>query len=339
MTSPSSAHEDFLLESLRIAVKKFAPRTVLVGVSGGPDSVALLRGLHALRDELSLTLHAAHVHHGWRGAEADGDAEFVLALGRSLEIPTEVRHVTVAHQVELVEKSREEGARDVRYRLLTESAQQIRCEAIAVGHTADDQTETVLHHVVRGTGLSGLAGMPAERRLTDSVRLIRPLLGVTRAEVLSFLAERQQPYRVDATNTDVTLTRNRIRRSLLPLLREEFNPRVDAALLRLAQQAGEAAEILDRLADQTLQQTLLEQTETECRLDASLLAQQPDAIIRQTLRQLWIQRQWPRQEMGQREWERLVVLVRGYGAIDLPGGVRARHETGPLVLSRPRREK
>jgi tRNA(Ile)-lysidine synthase len=307
---------------------------VLVGVSGGPDSVALLIGLAELRAELKLELFAAHIHHGWRGIEADADAEFAAELGRRFSIPTDVFHITPERKAAHAGKSVEEAARDARYELLTEAATRTGCTAIAVGHTADDQVETVLHHILRGTGLAGLAGMPAERRLTESICLVRPLLAVTRSDILQFLVERNQPYRTDATNAESALTRNRLRIELLPLLRSQFNPQVDAALLRLAQQAAEATTTLNSLAEQILADVLLDETETVCRIDARKLAQQPEPLIRQTLRQLWIRRNWPRQEMGQREWQRLTQLVMGPGAIDLPGGVSARRESGPLVLCR-----
>lgn len=336
MSSRCSSGDDSLSAKLRASAAGLASTTVLVAVSGGPDSVALLLGLGGLRDELDMEVYAAHVHHGWRGAEADADAEFVLALGNALRIPTEVLPVTADDHSRLAGKSLEEGARDIRYELLVEAATRRHCDAVAVGHTADDQVETVLHHIVRGTGVSGLAGMPAERRLAGSIRLIRPLLHATRGEILRYLKDRQQPYRTDATNADATLTRNRLRLHLLPLLRNEFNPRVDAALLRLAHQAGETAQVLESLAQQLLDQALLSESDTEYRLDASLLAQQSEAVIRQTLRRLWIRRQWPRQEMGQREWERLTGLVFEPGAMDLPGGVSARRESGPLILSRSR---
>lgn len=307
---------------------------VLVGVSGGPDSVLLLIGLAELRAEFTLELFAAHVHHGWRGAEADADAEFVAELGRSLSLPTEVLHIMPERKAAHAGKSVEEAARDARYELLIEAAGRNGCMAIAVGHTADDQAETVLHHILRGTGLAGLGGMPAERSLTESIRLVRPLLSVTRAEILQFLADRNQPYRIDATNAEPSLTRNRLRIELLPLLRDQFNPQVDAALLRLAQQAAEATALLDSLAEQILADVLLDETETLCRIDARKLASHPEPLVRQTLRQLWIRRNWPRQEMGQREWQRLTQLVLEPGAVDLPGGISARREGGPLVLRR-----
>lgn len=332
MNKPTITAADRFLTTLRQAWRRGeaeSPR-VLVGVSGGPDSVALWLGLVDLQSDVQ----AVHVHHGWRGAEADADAAWVVELGQRLGIPTEILAISPELRAEQAGKSLEEGARDARYQLLIEAAVRHGCALIAVGHTAEDQVETVLHHILRGTGLSGLAGMPAERPLTDGVRLIRPLLNVSRADVLAFLAERNQPYRVDATNEDVTLTRNRLRLELLPLLREKFNSQVDAALLRLATQASETVSVVDDLATRLLAEVLLDETASGCRLNALRLSQASDALIRQTLRQLWIRRNWSRQEMGQREWQRLAGLVREPGAIDLPGGITARRVAGPLVIGR-----
>lgn len=332
MSFPNLSADERFFKKLRQAWRQWEmnrPR-VLVGVSGGPDSVALLLGLA----ELSIDVRAVHVHHGWRGTDADADADWVADLGRQLGVPTEIVVMSPELKEAHAGKSVEEGARDARYQLLIEAAHRHDCSLIAVGHTADDQVETVLHHILRGTGLSGLAGMPIERQFTDRIRLIRPLLTIRRDDVLAFLAERQQSFRVDATNEDVALTRNRIRRELLPLLRESFNPQVDSALLRLSAQAAETVSVFEDMANQLLAEVVLEETETICRLDALRLSQSPEALIRQTLRQLWIQRNWPRQEMGHREWQRLADLVRRAGAIDLPGGISARRDSGPLVITR-----
>ena len=307
---------------------------MLIAVSGGPDSVALLLGLAELRHPLQLELFAAHVHHGWRGQEADADAEWVAELGARLGISTDTLHISPEQKARHAGKSLEEAARDGRYELLTDFAVRHGCTRIAVGHTADDQVETVLHHILRGTGLSGLAGMPVERWLTESIRLVRPLLSIRRADVLAYLAERNQPFRIDATNADSSLTRNRIRLELLPVLREQFNPQVDTALLRLAGQAGETVRDFEELTDRMLTEVVLSETESGCWLDARRLSRCPDSFIRQTFRQLWIRRNWPRQEMGQREWSRLAGLVHEPGAIDLPGGISARRDGGPLVFMR-----
>lgn len=324
---------DFL-RSLRAAcLPRLAGQAVLVGVSGGPDSVALLIGLAELRSDLH-NLIAAHVHHGWRGDAADADAAWVQDLGRRLKVPTEILHITPAQKSRHEGKSLEEGARDARYELLTDAASRHGCRVLAVGHTRDDQVETVLHHILRGTGLTGLAGMPAERPLSDSVTLVRPLLGVSRADILAFLESRNQDFRLDATNADVGLTRNRLRLELLPLLRDRFNPQVDAALARLAEQAAESSALVDELSQQILDAALLEESDVACRLDAAKLARHSEPAVRAALRRLWIRRRWPRQEMGRAEWQRLARLVFVSGAVDFPAGLSARRDTGPLVVWR-----
>jgi tRNA(Ile)-lysidine synthase len=328
-----SGMTDFLRSVRAACLPRLAGQAVLVGVSGGPDSVALLIGLAELRTELP-GVRAAHVHHGWRGDAADADADWVLDLGRRLQVPTETLHVTPAQKSQHAGKSLEEGARDARYELLADAASRHGCGALAVGHTRDDQIETVLHHILRGTGLTGLAGMPSERPLSDTVTLVRPLLAVSRAVVLTFLESRGQDFRLDATNADLGLTRNRLRLELLPLLRAQFNPQVDAALVRLAEQAAESSALLDELSQQILDDALLEETDAACRLDAAKLARHSDTAVRAALRRLWIRRNWPRQEMGRAEWQRLARLVFEPGAVDFPAGLSARRGSGPLVVWR-----
>jgi len=321
---------DNVLAALRSQIKSSS--SILIAVSGGPDSVALLLGLAELRAEFGLRLCAAHVNHGWRGAEADADAAWVAELGRQCDVPTEILTVTPTQTLELAGRSREEGARDVRYQLLIESARRHGCGQVAVGHTADDQVETVLHHILRGTGLAGLGGMPAQRVLAEGIELVRPMLTIPRADVLAYLSARGQSFRHDVTNEDVSLTRNRLRHDLLPLLRDQFNPQVESALLRLADHARETVDVLEVLARRLLAEVVLSESESECRLDAARLSNESLPLIRETLRQLWVRRDWPRQEMGRREWDRLAALVTHPGAIDLPGHIHARRATGPLVI-------
>lgn len=326
-----------LRESCRLRLPK--PALLLVAVSGGPDSVALLLGLYELREECGLRLTAAHVNHGWRGADADADADWVADLGRRLDVPTEILTVTSAQRDAVSDQTLEEGARDIRYRLLIESARRHECQFVALGHTADDQVETVLHHILRGTGVAGLAGMPAERELAEGIRLLRPLLALSRSTVLAYLSERGQTFRTDSTNADVALTRNRLRAEVLPLLRERFNPQVDAALLRLAEQAGEAAAVIEELSQRLLADVLLTESATECRLDVMRLAREPLPLVREAFRQLWIRRGWPRQEMGRREWQRLADLAQRPGATDLPGRIHAQRTTGALSIRQEPRTK
>jgi tRNA(Ile)-lysidine synthase len=241
-----------------VARHKLLPRgaVVVVGVSGGADSIALLHGLRALgRDhDHPLRLHVAHLHHGIRGADADADAAFVESLAADLGLPCIRDHVDIPKLHAREPGSREELARRERYRFFERAAARCGADHIAVGHHADDQAETVLHRIVRGTGLRGLAGMAPVRTLrgVEGCRLVRPLLCVTRKEILAYLESGGMAYRTDATNADRDLTRNRIRGELLPELARDYNPRVRAALVRLAEQAGGAYAFIDATAIKTL---------------------------------------------------------------------------------------
>jgi len=211
---------------------------VLVAVSGGPDSVALLHALTLLRPEYGLALHVCHVHHGLR-PEADRDAQFVERLAARLGCPITVERVAVTLGSG---RSPEQAARVARYAALARAARVFDASRIALGHTADDQAETVLMRVLQGAGPRGLAGMLVRRGL-----LVRPLLDVDRATVLAHLATHGLPSVEDATNRDPRFLRNRIRHELLPLLAAHAGPRIGQALRRVGRASREAVEALDAL--------------------------------------------------------------------------------------------
>jgi tRNA(Ile)-lysidine synthase len=211
---------------------------VLVGVSGGPDSVALLHALVLLRSEFALRLSVGHVHHGLR-PEADRDAAFVEALAARLECPAHVVRIQVPR---LPGRSPEEAARLARHAALEEVARATGAERIALGHTAEDQAETVLMRILQGAGPRGLAGIPARRG-----RIVRPLLDISRAMVLAHLAAHRLEVVEDATNRDTKYLRNKVRHEVLPLLTAEAGARVPDALRRVARVSREAVEALDGL--------------------------------------------------------------------------------------------
>jgi tRNA(Ile)-lysidine synthase len=211
---------------------------VLVGVSGGPDSVALLHALVLLRSEYGLRLTVCHVHHGLR-TEADRDAAFVEALAARLGCPARVVRIEVPQGGG---RSPEEAARLARHAALARVARTTGASRIALGHTADDQAETVLMRFLQGAGPRGLAGIPARRG-----RIVRPLLDVSRAAVQAHLAAHELASVDDATNRDTRFLRNRVRHGLLPLLAAETGPHVPDALRRVAQASREAVEALDAL--------------------------------------------------------------------------------------------
>ena len=307
---------------------------VLAAVSGGADSVALLRGLHELQDEFGLSLSVAHLDHQLRGEVSRQDAQWLTRVCEALGLPLTVGCVDVAEVARRSECGIEEAARDERYRFLEETARATGCTAIALAHTADDQAETVLHHVLRGTGLAGLRGMPRARDLAPGIRLVRPLLDIERALVVDYLAHLGQDFREDATNSDEAYTRNRIRRQLLPSLARDYNPNVGEALRRLGQQAAEAQEAVDLLAEQLLDRIVDSAGPQECRLKWQPLASAPRQLVREALSLLWRRQNWPRQKMGFAHWDELATIALSGGAAALPGPIDARREGRWLVLRR-----
>jgi tRNA(Ile)-lysidine synthase len=322
----------------------------IVGVSGGADSVALLRALAASRTG---TLTVAHVNHGLRGAESDGDAAFVRDLAASLNLAC----VTKAIDVASLGGNLESTARRVRYEFFAEVARDAGAAWIATGHTADDQAETVLHRIVRGTGIQGLRGIARQKNLRgqrtedrghtsaaapmlsvlcplSSEALVRPLLAVTRADVLEHLASVGQAFRDDSSNTDPRFTRNRIRHELLPLMRT-FNPDVVAALAKLAEHAADAHEIVTERAAEVLAKAERPRVGGTVVLDVAALGASR-AVVRAVMRLVWDREGWPQEQMDADAWDRACELRdRSVRAWDFPGGVTMRH-TGRVVQIGPR---
>lgn len=215
---------------------------VICGLSGGSDSMALLHCLHCLEQELGITVEAAHFNHKLRGKESEGDEAFVVDFCEKNRIPLHLG----AEDVEAYSQSRhigiEEGARQCRYAFF-----QGLPGKIATAHTADDNAETVLMHLIRGTGLRGLCGIPSARG-----RIVRPLLWATKGEILAYLKREQIPYREDSSNRSLAYTRNRLRHGVLPLLQEE-NPALCQGVFRQSRLLRKEDQFLDDLARALLQ--------------------------------------------------------------------------------------
>ena len=267
---------------------------LLVGVSGGPDSVALLHALVLLRSEYTLRLTVCHVHHGLR-PEADRDAAFVEALAARLGCPVRVVRVEVPRGGG---RSPEEAARLARHAALARVARATGAGRIALGHTADDQVETVFMRILEGAGPRGLAGIPARRG-----RIVRPLLDVDRTTVLAHLVAHGLEAVEDATNRDTAFLRNRVRHELLPLLAAQTGSRVPAALRRVARASREAVEALDALVRPRLAGHLT-RTPVGWRLALAALAGLPAGAVKAAVR---------------------LALVEIASADRLGGGLRAAH--------------
>ena len=239
-----------------------AGERVCVAVSGGADSVALLLALaeaNRAKEALGVVLSAVHVHHGLRGAEADADEAFVRELCEQLSVPLVVERVDVAARQAAEREGLEEAARELRYQVFRELMKSGEADLVATAHTLDDQAETVVMKLLRGAwteGIGGIAPVVESGGKDRQPRIVRPMLGVRRAEVEAFLRERGQTWREDATNRDVSLTRNRVRHELMPVLRG-FNPGVDVALARLAEIARDEEAFWQTEVARMLPQVLL----------------------------------------------------------------------------------
>ena len=310
--------------------------TTLVGVSGGSDSVALLRLMSAASAASSDSgrLVVAHFDHGWRDDSAQ-DAQFVAGLAATLEVPcalgsaAEEAAANTAPADASVSAS-EERARAMRYEFLTRTAKQHGARFIALGHTADDQVETILHHMMRGSGLRGLGGIRRSRKIDESITLIRPMLGFRRAELIEYLRSLGQTFRVDATNADPSYTRARIRLELLPQLRS-YNSEVDESLLRLGGLAAEASAEISRLAQDVLREATTASTATSVTISIPALADVSPYLVREMFAELWRQQAWPLQDMSYEKWDALCRLVHAdtqptATTFNLPGNIIARCE-------------
>jgi tRNA(Ile)-lysidine synthase len=224
--------------------------SVLVAVSGGPDSMALLHVLVQLADRWRIKLVAAHVDHMFRGEESADEAEFVARYAASVGIPCEVAKIDIPAKVKQYGGNSQAAAREERYRFLLSVAKRYRCSRIALAHHADDQAETVLMRLLRGTGPSGLAGMPI-RRIEDQVELIRPFLRIYKQSLEAYCKEQGIEYRTDSSNLERKYRRNRIRLELLPYLKK-YNPQLPEALNRLAEMVQSEDDFLDKEASRVV---------------------------------------------------------------------------------------
>ncbi len=314
--------------------------TVVVAVSGGPDSMALLDLLVRLRSEWQLTLHVAHMNHGLRGASADADEAFVRNACHRWKLVCTVARVSVSAVAEERDLSEETAARQARYEFLEATARRMRAGAIAVGHTRDDQAETVLMRLLRGAGTEGLCGIRPVRVL-GGFRLVRPLLGVWRREIERYLRLRRRSWREDASNRDEKYLRNRIRHALLPVLEREYQPKIREILSQTAEclQAdyafieGWGERRWRRLGDVTPGKG----TPDRVVLDVRRLSEEPPAMQRYLLRRAVECLAGDLRRVTYQHWselERLLQAGPGGAVVDLPHRLRAVKRSGAICVER-----
>ena len=311
--------------------------TVLVAVSGGPDSTGLLLGLHRLSDEFGLHLNVAHLHHGLRGMDADADLAFVEALCARLGLMLHRARWNTRARMERRGLSGQAGLRSLRQEFLLAAARRAGAAAIATAHTADDQLETALMRLARGTGLHGLGGMRARRG-----PWIKPMLEATRVQIEADLRRMRQPWREDPSNRDPKYLRSRLRHEVVPALVRADQPGGDptAGRARLALHAAhalaevrEARAAIGRMAARALPR-VLEVRGDEFALDSRRLAAYPAAIRRALITLAW-RRQGAQPGLTRRHVAGLMGLVagkRGGARIALPGEFEATRSRGRLLI-------
>jgi tRNA(Ile)-lysidine synthase len=316
-----------------------------IGLSGGADSVALLRVLAERREELGLVLHAAHLHHGLRGEEADGDLSFCRELAAEQGIEFHEARVDVAAEASARGETVEEAARRLRYAWFRRLMAETPLDAVATAHSLDDQAETVLAKLLRGAWTEGLAGIHPVVEFAEG-KILRPLLGVRRREIEAYLKGLGQVWREDSTNQQTAYTRNRIRHQLLPEL-ESWNPQIRGKLAQMAELARDeerwwAAE-LGRLAPQLLLtgkavrgggRASSELAAESVALDVTRLAALAPALQRRLLREA-ARRLEAAVDFAATEKLRKLAMEGGAGQkLELAGGLRAERSPRELRLSR-----
>jgi len=311
---------------------------VLVAVSGGQDSVCMLKVLNSLKDMLNIQLHAAHLDHCLRGVESDADAKYVGELTAKLGIPCSIEKRDVKEWNKQSKTSLEEAAREVRYRFLDEVARQAGAMRVAVGHTRDDQVETTLMHYLRGAGLQGLRGLRAAAPMPygnkeDGIWVVRPLLKVSRQETAAYCQSNDLKPVCDSSNSDTKLLRNRIRLELIPLLRQ-YNPEIDDALVRLADLAGEDADFIDEQAATACGAIATREGCLTC-LDSGRLRGLPLSLQRRVFRIVLEQSYGSLRDIESIHVEALVSLLFSNTGkrVHLPVGIMATNERNRMVIS------
>lgn len=314
--------------SLLVQVAAFLDRHGLtqsagvVAVSGGPDSVALAHVLIGVLPPLKLTL--AHVNHQLRDAESDADEDFVQNLAQSLNVSCRTTRIDVRSIAERERDNLESIARRERYAWLTQIAREASAAWIVTGHTADDQAETVLFRLLRGSGVLGLRGVADVRALGD-ITLGRPLLNARRQQVHDFLRERNLAFRVDSSNRDLSFTRNRLRHELLPRLQQNYNPAIVDVLCRLAGQAQELAGEIEFHIERLLADAEKPRAGNILVFALAPLHAATPNLVRELFRHIWDREGWPMSDMDHEHWQRLVDIVHGAESeCDYPGGIRVR---------------
>jgi tRNA(Ile)-lysidine synthase len=336
------ATEQKVMEFIRLHGLFAGAGGILLAVSGGADSIALLHILESLRANglLSAKLICAHVNHQLRGSESDGDERFVVEQATRLAMPVVTRAVDVRACAKAHRLSLETAARQLRLAALSDIAKAQECTWVATGHQKNDNAETVIQRLHRGTGVRGLAGIWPARRFGDGLWLARPMLDLSRAEILAYLGGKSVSWREDHTNVDPAYTRNYIRHKLLPALQRDAHMSLADQLSELAASARKLYQRIQRDAEKTAAE-LTQSSEGKTVISVAGLAALPEPVAAEMMRLALVGLGCSEENLKQDHYERLLQLARspvGGKMITLPEGFTARREYEKVIFTAPRQD-
>ncbi len=310
--------------------------SVIIGVSGGPDSVALLHILFKVAPHFSLRLGVAHLNHGLRPNDSDKDAEFVESLAATFDLPCYVQKRDVRRYQRENKLSLEEAARRVRYEFLEYIANKYQFNKIALGHHADDNAELVLMNLFRGTGTLGLSGIPPKR----GEKIIRPMMRLRRADIIDFLDQNRVKCVFDRTNADTRHLRNRVRHDLIPVLKTAYNPNISDTLNRLSSIVRSEEEWIEDMVQPFFEKAVLRVRQSQIELSVPVLNRYHKALQRRVLRLALSKTKGDLRRIGFANIDAIIDLFMkksSFGEIDLPAGIRIQRDQDTLHIFRVQR--
>ncbi len=304
---------------------------VIIALSGGPDSVSLLLALNILKKELGLTLACAHLNHKLRQKESDRDQKYAVRLAGKLKVPIFTTSKDIKKIAAEKGLSIEQAARQVRYEFLLESAKTFKANKIAVGHTRDDQAETLLMRLLRGSGLRGLRSIPPVREISQGIYIIRPLIETSRKQIDSFLRQKKTKARLDSTNLQTLFLRNKIRHKLLPLLEKDYSAKIKDTLARTAETLNADYDYLLARQRAAFKKAARIKTDTFVEVPVKKLKSLEPSLKTGVVRLAIENVKGSLENIDYRHWERIEDLINGnLNCVNLPGRVKVTRTNGSV---------
>lgn len=306
---------------------------VLVGLSGGPDSVTLLHVLYNLKNEYSLTILIAHLDHRFRGEESRADRKFCEELAKKYSLEIVWEEIDVPRISKEKGISPEEAARFERYGFFKRIAKERGVDKIAVGHTRDDQAETVLMRIIRGAGMKGMGGISPVKDI-QGFKIIRPLIEISRKEVEAFISETGLNFRKDSSNEKAIFTRNRIRLELIPLIEKDFNSNIKEVLANMAENLQAENEFLIKYANRKFK-SMSKIKQGEIHIDIKKFKKQPSAIRKRILRAALEEFKGDLRKLTYQHWKEMEELINNRpvnSIVNLPAGISVAKDRTNIVL-------